>query len=306
MPPYFCTLSCKTRWPLVTLIPDALLWKRVRQATYFRYIRVKTCAETAEMKLFKYARTPKTRGLMREPYDSPAQRGRSERDESVLGFSDLASLPAFIYLLFFLFVLVVFSANPFEPQVFGFYKLSVFFQVVAFFSIFFVPTLLIYFALDLTKSTAHTCIVLGYPLLALGVVAILNIADSPLLAALSGLVLFAFYFFLGLSRSTTERQRRTLQPVVRPRPFTQAPPQMRPQQQPQDERAAVQRQQTSQYVPPSRPQEFRRDARPQHGSSDGFISRLDRFLDRYDYVEGEAVRKGSRRDVKSPRDRRRQ
>ncbi|HEX7515417.1 MAG TPA: hypothetical protein VF393_07510 [archaeon] len=243
---------------------------------------------------------------MREPYDSPAQRGKSERDESVLGFSDLASLPAFIYLLFFLFVLVVFSANPFEPQVFGFYKLSVFFQVVAFFSIFFVPTLLIYFALDLTKSTAHTCIVLGYPLLALGVVAILNIADSPLLAALSGLVLFAFYFFLGLSRSTTERQRRTLQPVVRPRPFTQAPPQMRPQQRPQDERAAVQRQQTSQYVPPSRPQEFRRDARPQRGSSDGFISRLDRFLDRYDYVEGEAVRKGSRRDVKSPRDRRRQ
>ena len=159
---------------------------------------------------------------MREPNDSPAQRGRSEKDESVLGFSDLASLPAFIYLLFFLFVLVVFSANPFEPQVFGFYKLSVFFQVIAFFSIFFVPTLLIYFALDLTKNTAHSCIVLGYPLLVLGGVAILNVADSPLLAALSGLVLFAFYFFLGLSRSATERQRRTLQPVVRPTPLTQA------------------------------------------------------------------------------------
>ena len=222
---------------------------------------------------------------MREPYDSPAQRGRSEPDESILGFSDLASLPAFIYLLFFLFVLVVFSANPFEPQVFGFYKLSVFFQVAAFFSIFFVPTLLIYFALDLTKSTAHTCIVLGYPLLALGGVAILNVADSPLLAALSGLVLFAYYFFLGLSRSATERLRRTLQPVVRPSPLSRAPPQMRPQQ---------------------RPQESRRDARPQYGSSDGFISRLDRFLDRYDYVEGEAVRKGSGRDVKSPRDKRRQ
>ncbi len=243
---------------------------------------------------------------MREPNDSPAQRGRSEQHESVLGFSDLASFPAFIYLLFFLFVLVVFSANPFEPQVFGFYKLSVFFQVIAFFSIFFVPTLLIYFALDLTKNTAHSCIVLGYPLLVFGGVAILNVADSPLLAALSGLVLFAFYFFLGLSRSATERQRRTLQPVVRPTPLTQARPQMPPQQRPQDGLTAVQRQQTSRYAPPSRPQEFRRDARPQHGSSDGFISRLDRFLDRYDYVEGEAVRKGSRRDVKSPRDRRRQ
>jgi hypothetical protein len=176
---------------------------------------------------------------------------------------------------------------------------------VAFFSIFFVPTLLIYFALDLTKSTAHTIIVLGYPLLALGGVAVLNVADSPLLAALSGLVLFAFYFFLGLSRSTTERQRRTLKPVLHPTPLTHAPPQMPPQKRPQDELTAVQRQQTSRYAPPSRPQEFRRDARPQHGSSDGFISRLDRFLDRYDYVEGEAVRKGSRRDVKSPRDKRR-
>ena len=242
---------------------------------------------------------------MREPYDSPAQRGRSEQDESVLGFSDLASLPAFIYLLFFLFVLVIFSANPLEPQVFGFYKLSVFFQVVAFFSIFFVPTLLIYFTLDLTKSVAHTCIVLGYPLLALVGVAILNVADSPLLAALSALVLFAFYLLLGLSRSATERQRRIPQPVVRPRPSTRAPSQMPPQRQPQDERAAVQQQQTSRYVPPGRPQEFRRDARPQYGASDGFLSRLDRFLDRYDYVEGEAVRKGSRRDLKSPRDRRR-
>jgi hypothetical protein len=242
---------------------------------------------------------------MREPYDSPTQRGRSEQDESVFGFADLASLPAFIYLLFFLFVLVVFSANPFEPQVFGFYKLSVFFQVIAFFSIFFVPTLLIYFALDLTKSTAHTCIVLGYPLLVLGGVAILNVADSPILAALSGLVLFAFYFFLGVSRSVTERQRRTLQPVMRPTPLRQAPRQMPQQQRPQDELDAVQRQQTSRYAPPSRPQEFRRDVRPQYGSSDGFISRLDRFLDRYDYVDGEAVRKGSRRNVKSPRDKRR-
>jgi hypothetical protein len=242
---------------------------------------------------------------MREPYDNPAHHVRSEPDTSVLGFSDLASLPAFIYLLFFLFVLVVFSANPLETQVFGFYKLSVFFQVVAFFSIFFVPTLLIYFALDLTKSVAHTCVMLGYPLLALGGVAILNVADLPLLAALSGLVLFAFYLLLGLSRSATVRQRRTPQPVVRPRPSTQAPSQLPPQRQPQDERAAVQRQPTSRYVPPNRLQEFRRDVRPQYGTSDGFLSRLDRFLDRYDYVEGEAVRKGSRRDVKYPRDRRR-
>jgi hypothetical protein len=241
---------------------------------------------------------------MREPYDSPAQHGRGKQDESVLGFSDLASLPAFIYLLFFLFVLVVFSANPLEPQVFGFYKLSVFFQVVAFFSIFFVPTLLIYFALDLTKSVTHTCVVLGYPLLALGGIAILSVADLPLLAALSGLVLFAFYLLLGLSRSATKRQRRIPQPVVRPRPGTRAPSQMPPQRRLQDERAAVQRQ-PSRYVPPNRPQEFRKNVQPQYEASDGFLSRLDRFLDRYDYVEGEAVRKGSRRNVNYPRDRRR-
>jgi hypothetical protein len=242
---------------------------------------------------------------MREPLDSPAQYGRSQQDTSVLGFTDLASVPAFIYLLFFLFVLVVFSSNPLEPSAFGFYKLSVFFQVVAFFSIFFVPTLLIYFTLDLTKSVAHSSIVLGYPLLALGGVAILNLADSPLLAALSGLVLFVFYLLLGLGRSATERRRRISQPVLRPRHNTQAPSQMPPQRRPRDERAAVQRQQTSRYMPPSRPQEFRRDARPQYGASDGFLSRLDRFLDRYDYVEGEAVRKGSRRDVKYQRDKRR-
>ncbi|MGZ8885193.1 MAG: hypothetical protein ACXW1O_01265 [Halobacteriota archaeon] len=242
---------------------------------------------------------------MREPLDSPAQYGKREQDASVLGFTDLASVPAFIYLLFFLFVLVVFSSNPLEPSAFGFYKLSVFFQVVAFFSIFFVPTLLIYFALDLTKSIAHTCVVLAYPILALGGVAVLNIADLPLLAALSGLVLFAFYFLLGLGRTATERRRRIPKPVVRPSPGTYAPSQMSPQRRPQDERAAVQRQQTSRYAPPSRPQEFRRDVRPQYGGSDGFLSRLDRFLDRYDYVEGEAVKKGSRRDVKNARDRRR-
>jgi hypothetical protein len=244
---------------------------------------------------------------MREPYDSSAQYGRREQDESVLGFSDFASLPAFVYLLFFLFVLVVYSSNPLEPQVFGFYKLSVFFQVVSFFSIFFVPTLLIYFALDLTKSVAHTCLVLVYPLLALGGVAVLNVADLPLLAALSGFVLFAFYFLLGLSRSATERRRRTprARRVVRPSPGTQARPPMPSQRRPQDERAAIQRQRAPQYVPPTRPQEFRRELRPQSGASDGFLSRLDRFLDRYDYVEGEAVRKGSRRDVTYPRDRRR-
>ena len=247
---------------------------------------------------------------MQEPYKSPAQRGRREQDVSVLGFSDLSSLLAFIYLLFFLFILVVFSSNPQDPQAFGFYKLSVFFQVVSFFGIFFVPTLLIYFALDLNKSVAHTFVVLVYPLLAVSGVAILNVADSPFLAALSGLVLFAFYLLLGLSRSAAERQRRVPQPVVRTRPIMQAPPQMQPQRRPQAGRAAagrasVQRQQTSRYAPPSRPQEFRRDGQPQYRAPDGFLSRLDRFLDRYDYVEGEAVKKGLRRDVKYPRDRRR-
>jgi hypothetical protein len=242
---------------------------------------------------------------MQEPYTSPPQRGGREQDVSVLGFSDLASLPAFIYLLFFLFVLVVYSSNPLEPQVFGFYKLSEFFQVVSFFGIFFVPTLLIYFALDLTKSVAHTVVVFLYPLLALGGAAILNVADLPFLAALSGSVLFAFYLLLGLSRSAAERQRRVPPPVVRTSSSVLAPPRTQPQRRPQAERAAVRRQQTSRHAPPNRPQEFRRDGQPQYRAPDGFLSRLDRFLDRYDYVEGEAVKKGLRRDVKYPRDRRR-
>jgi len=240
---------------------------------------------------------------MKESYDSSARYGRREEDDSVLGLS-LASLPVFIYLLFFLVVLVVYNANPLEPP-FGFYKLYPFFQVVSFFSIFFVPTLLIYFAVDLTKSVAHTFVVLLYPLLVIVGVTVLN-AD-PLLAALSGFVLFVFYFLLGLSYSATERQRRAprARRVVRPSPVTRARVQMPPQQRPQDERAVIHRPRASQYAPPSRPQEFRRESRPQYGASDGFLSRLDRFLDRYDYVEGEAVRKGSRRDVKYPRDRRR-
>ena len=108
---------------------------------------------------------------------------------------------------------------------FGFYKLYRFFKIVSFFSIFFVPTLLIYFALDLTKNVAHTFIVLLYPLLVLGGVTILNVADLPLLAALSGFVLFVFYFLLGLSYSATERQRRAprARRVVRPSPVTRAP-----------------------------------------------------------------------------------
>jgi hypothetical protein len=176
---------------------------------------------------------------------------------------------------------------------------------LSFFGIFFVPTLLIFFALDLTKSVGHTFVVLVYPLLALGGISILNVGDLPFLAALSGLVLFAFYFLLGLSRSADERQRRVPPPVVRTSPKMQAPPRTQPQRRPPAGRAAVQRQQTSRYPPPNRPQEFRRDGQPQYRTSDGFLSRLDRFLDRYDYVEGEAVKKGLRRDVNYPRDRRR-
>jgi hypothetical protein len=63
--------------------------------------------------------------------------------------------------------------------------------------------------------------------------------------------------------------------------------------------------QMSEYAPQSRPSDFRREVRPQYGSSDNFRSRLDRFLDRYDYVDGEAVRKGSRRRIRYEKDRRR-
>jgi hypothetical protein len=227
---------------------------------------------------------------MREADTSSAPYGRYEKDESIFGLSDLASLAAFIYLLLFLLVLVISSANPFEPTVFGFYKLSVFFQVVSFFGIFFVPTLLIYFALGLTKSIGHTVVVLGYPFLVLGAAAILNIPDAPLFAALSGLVLFAFYFLGGLNLSAIDRQQR----ASRARRAVR-----------QNQRAPAQRQLMSQYAPPSRPSDFRRDARPQYGSSDSFLSRLDRFLDRYDYIDGEAVRKSSRRRGRYERDQRR-
>ena len=242
---------------------------------------------------------------MREADTSPVRYGQYEKDESFFGLSDLASLAAIIYLLFFLVVLVTYSANPSEPA--GYYKLSVLFQIVSFFGIFFVPALLIYFALGLTKSLAHTIVVLGYPILALGAAATLNIPDAPLFAALTGLVLFAYYFLVGLSRSAIEQRRPTprAQRAVRQSTVGPPPPRQPPQRRPSDQHAPPQRRQMSEYAPPSRPSDFRREVRPQYRSSNGFRSRLDRFLDRYDYVDGEAVRKGSRRSVRSERDQRR-
>jgi hypothetical protein len=243
---------------------------------------------------------------MREADTSSAPYGRYEKEESVFGLSDLASLPAFIYLLFFILVLVVYSANPFEPAVFGFYKLSVFFQIVSFFGIFFVPTLLIYFALDLTKSPGHTVVVLGYPILALGATALFGVPDAPLFAALSALLLFAFYFLIGLNRAAVEgRQRAPYTRRAARRSPAMPPPRLSPQSRSPDQRAYAEWRRESQYVSPSRPSNFRREVRPQYGSSDGFLARLDRFLDRYDYIDGEAVRKGTRRNVRYERDQRR-
>ncbi|MGZ4917779.1 MAG: hypothetical protein ACXV48_05650 [Halobacteriota archaeon] len=253
---------------------------------------------------------------MRERYSSPPPNLGYQQEESLFGLSDLASLPAFCYFLFFLLVLSVYSANPLEPALFGFYKLSLYLQLLSFFSVFFLPTLLIYFALDLTKSAKHTVIVLAYPLLALGAIFFLQISASPALAALMGLIPFAFYFTLGLSRSAADRRPRTRRPQRVARPAStmydlrrQTPPQrMGP-----DRRIATQRQRPVQQPPPPRPQyppstrpaEFRRDGRPPYRSSDGFLSKLDRFLDRYDYVDGEAVKKGSRRSAMYERERRR-
>ncbi|MGZ4918911.1 MAG: hypothetical protein ACXV6L_01735 [Halobacteriota archaeon] len=251
---------------------------------------------------------------MRERYSGPPPNQGYQQDESLFGLSDLASLPVFLYLLFFLLVLSVYSANPLEPALFGFYKLSQSLQMLSFFSVFFLPTLLIYFALDLTKSVVHTVIVLAYPLLALGGILVLQISASPALAALMGLVPFAFYFVLGLGRSSTNRRRRTPRPhrVARPEPsmydLRRQPP---PQRMEPDKRLATQRQAPTQR-PPQRPQyapsnrsELRRDGRAPYRSSDGFLSKLDRFLDRYDYVDGEAVKKGARQSTTYQRERRR-
>jgi hypothetical protein len=244
---------------------------------------------------------------MREPYNASDLYGRLEQDDSVFGLSNLASWPAFFYLLFFLFVLVIYSANPLEPQVFGFYKLSIFFQVISFFGIFFVPTLLIYFALDLTKSIGHTFIVLIYPIVALGGVSTLSIADLPIVSALCGFLLFTFYFLLGLSRSAAERRsrRRSLHVRGRARPSaaTRAAAPMDLRRRANNGGAYVQR--APERAPSSRAHEFGRDARPQYGAPDGFIARLDRFLDRYDYVDGEAMPKSARRSATNQRDRRR-
>jgi len=244
---------------------------------------------------------------MREPYSTSDLYGGLEKDDLVFGLSNLASWPAFFYLLFFLFVLVVYSANPLDPQAFAFYKLSVFFQVVAFFSIFFVPTLLIYFALDLTKSIGHTFIVLIYPLVALGGVSALSIADLPLMSALCSFFLFIFYFLLGLSRSAAEKRSRRRSTHVRrmalPSVATRAAAPMTPQKRASDERAYVRR--VPQRALSGRTYEFRRDARSQYGAPDGFLARLDRFLDRYDYVDGEAVPKSSRRSAAYQRNQRR-
>jgi hypothetical protein len=139
-------------------------------------------------------------------------------------------------------------------------------------------------------------------------------------------VLFAYYFLVGLNRSAIEQRRPTPRaqravrqsPVVPPppqppaqrrpsdqRPVVPPPPQPPAQRRPSDQRAPPQRRQMSQYAPPSHPSDFRQEVRPQYRSSNGFRSRLDRFLERYDYVDGEAVRKGSRRRVRYEKDRRR-
>lgn len=251
---------------------------------------------------------------MRERHIGPPPNKGYQQDESLFGLSDLASLPTFLYLLFFLLVLSIYSANPLEPALFGFYKLSLYLQLISFFSVFFLPALLIYFALDLTKSIGHTVIVLAYPLLVLGGIFVLGIPASPPLAAFMGLIPFAFYFVLGLSRSSTNRQRRTSRPqrVVRPEPSTydlrRQPP---PQRMEPDRRTATQPQmpiqqppQRPQYPPPNR-SESRRDERAPYRSSDGVLSKLDRFLDRYDYVDGEAVKKGARRSTAYQKERRR-
>ncbi len=252
---------------------------------------------------------------MRERYSGLSPDPGYQQDESLFGLSDLASLPVFIYLLFFLLVLSLYSANPLEPALFGFYKLSKSLQILSFFSVFFLPALLIYFALDLTKSIAHTVVVLAYPILILGGVLFLGISPSPAFAALLGFVPFAFYFVLGLSRSSTNRRRRASRPqrVVRSEPLMHdLRRQPRPQRMEPDRRVAAQRQLSTQrppprqqYPPPSNRPEYRRDGRPPYRSSDGFLSKLDRFLDRYDYVDGEAVKKGSRRSATYQRERRR-
>ncbi len=253
--------------------------------------------------------------LMREHYIGPPSGQGYQQEESLFGLSSLVSMAAFAYLLFFLLVLSVYSANPLEPALFGFYKLSVYLQVLSFFSVFFLPTLLIYFALDLTRSVAHTVIVLAYPLLVLAGVFVLNISASPTLAAVMGLIPFVFYFILGLSRATTDRRRRATRPqhVARPSPsmydLRHQPP---PRRMEPDRRSTTQRQTPTQrpprrpqYPPTNRPSESRRDGRVPYRSSDGFLSKLDRYLDRYDYVDGEAVKKGSRRSIVYQRDRRR-
>jgi hypothetical protein len=244
---------------------------------------------------------------MREPYNTSPLHGRLEQNDSLFGLSNLASWPTFFYLLFFLFALVVYSANPLEPQVFGIYKLSVFSQVISFFSVFFVPTLLIYFALDLPRSIAHSFIMLIYPLVVVGGVTAFSTADMPLVSALCGFFLFAFYFLLGVSRSAAEKGRRRRSPrvrrVARPSAASRAPAPMAPQRRMYDDHAYVQR--APQRVSPSRARELRRDVQPQYRAPDGFLARLDRFLDRYDYVDGEAVPKSSRRSATYQRDRRR-
>ncbi len=251
---------------------------------------------------------------MRERYSGLTADSGYQQDESLLGLSDLASLPVFVYLLFFILVLSLYSANPLEPALFGFYKLSKSLQILSFFSVFFLPALLIYFALDLTKSIAHTVIVLAYPILVLGGVLFLGMSPSPAFAALLGFIPFAFYFVLGLGKSSTTRRRRTSRPqrVVHSEPsMHELRRQPRPQRMEPDKRIVTQRQlstqrppQRQEYPPSNRP-EYRRDVRTPYRSSDGFLSKLDRFLDRYDYVDGEAVKKGSRRGAAYQRERRR-
>ena len=213
---------------------------------------------------------------MQEPYGKTIN-DTSYEARGVYGFglTDVLSLPALMYLVFSVLVLSIYSSLTPESAFYASYKLALFLRSFSYFSIFLVPTIVIYFALNLNRKITYTLILTAYPIASLSVLFLVFGASTPGIFMLSAFVLFAFYFLLGLTRTASRwaHEAGYWSADVR--------------------RSADVRERQMDTRRGNRNSDF--------NPPESFLEKLDKFLDLYEYADGEAVRKRrGRRNVRAP------
>jgi len=208
---------------------------------------------------------------MREPYRKTiTDESYDARGVYGFGLTDVLSLPALMYLVFSVLVLSIYSSLTPESAFYASYKLALFLRSFSYFSIFLIPTIVIYFALSLNRRIIPTVILTVYPIASLSVLFLVFGTSSPGIFMLSGLVLFAFCSLLGLTRTASRWAPEAVYGGADVR-----------QRQMMDRRRSNM---NSDINPP-----------------ENFLEKLDKFLDLYEYVDGEAVRKSrGRHNIKTP------